>query len=648
MSYLNFDKGQLVNLEYSLDKEILRSNRAGSYTSTTLIGCNTRKYHGLLITPIKEFNNEKHVLLSSLDVSVVQRNSEFNLGIHRFQGGYYEPNGHKYIRDIEIEKIPKITYRVGDVILSMERILIEEEQQVIIKYTLEDAHSPTVLRLRPFLAFRGIHNLSKANLYVNRRYINIGNGIKIRLYEGYPYLHMQLNKKCDFIPVPDWYYNIEYIKEKSRGYEYLEDLYVPGYFEVQVKKGESILFSGSLFAENTRFMKKHFKDELAKRNTRFDFLSFLKNASEQFIFKKGNDTDIIAGFPWYGSITRQSFIALPGLVDATGNAELYPKVLKTYCKYLKDGLFPGSIENKSPVYNSTDTPLWFIWALQQLYKTSGNGKSVWKEYGKPIKSILNSYKKGLSFNNKMLANALIYAGKEGVALTWMDSYSNGLPVVQRKGMAVEINALWYNAVVFATELAEQANDHHFLMEWEGITEKIKDSFLESFWKEEAGYLADYIDGDYIDMSVRPNMVIATALDFSPLKREQKKHILSVCRNQLLTPRGLRTLSPENPKYKGVIEGNQEEREKCAHQGAVYPWLIRFFVEGYLKVHSRGGVHFIKKLMESFEDELSEHCIGTLSEAYNGNPPHRAKGAVSQAWNVASVVSAYKMVQEYEN
>jgi len=647
MSYLKFDKAQLVNLEYSTSREILRSNRAGSYMSTTLSGCNTRKYHGLLVAPIKKFGDEKHVLLSSLDATVIQRDAEFNLGIHLYQGGYYEPNGHKYIREICFEKMPKITYRIGGVVLSMERVLVEKEQQAIVKYTLEEAHLPTVLRLRPFLAFRYIHNLSKANLFVNQKYTPVRNGIKIRLYDGYPYLSLQLNKKCEFIPVPDWFYNIEYIKEKNRGYEHLEDLYVPGYFEVPVKKGESILFSASTAPVNTLTFKRKFTYEMKKRGWRDNFSGFMKNAAEQFILKNDGDVDIIAGFPWYGSITRQAFIALPGIAEVTGNQALMWDVLRTYRKHLKKGLFPQSIQAKNPVYESTDSPLWFFWAIQKLYKKEGNGKSIWNEFGRALKSILSTYRKGLSFNNKMLNNGLIYAGNETKALTWMDSSVNGKPVVHRKGLAVEINALWYNAVCVAIELAEQANDHIFLTDWEGIHDKIKESFLNTFWNNEAGYLADFVDGSYADMSVRPNMIIATALDYSPLSKQQKKAVLSICRDQLLTPRGLRTLSPDHPKYKGAVEGNPTERELAVHQGAVYPWLFRFFVEGYIKVHGRGGLPFVKKLTEAFEEELNEHCIGTLSEMYNGNPPHKAKGAISQAWNVASVAEAFKMAHDLE-
>ena len=648
MSYLKFDKEQLVNLEYSLNKEILRSNRAGTYTSTTLNGCNTRKYHGLLVTPIKEFGGEKHVLLSTLDPTVVQHGSAFNLGIHRYKGGHYEPKGHKYIRDIEFEKVPVITYRVGGVVLSIERLLVEQAQQLLIKYTLKEAHSPTILQLRPFLAFRGIHNLSKANLFLNRKFIPVKNGIKLSLYDGYPFLHMQLGKRCEFVPVPDWYYNVEYIKEMERGYEYLEDLYVPGYFEFSIKKGESVIFSASTEETDSKVLSNLFSEELGKREDRNSIQGFLKNASEQFILKKDHETDIIAGFPWYGSFTRQALIALPGLAASLEDDNLFGNVLRTYLKYFKDGLLPKSIEEVNPSYDSTDLPLWFFWALQKWYLKSGRGKELWKEFGPAMKSMLARIRNGLSFNNKMLGNGLVYAGKEKTALTWMDSSVDGIPVVQRKGLVVEINALWYNTVCFATELAEKANDHFFLTEWEGLREKIRDSFQKTFWNEDAGYLADYVDDGYTDMVVRPSMVIATALVYSPLTRAQKKSVLSICRDQLLTPRGLRTLSPDNPKYKGVVEGNPAERELAVHQGAVGPWLISFFVDGYLKVHQRGGVPFVKKVVEGFEEALNEHGIGTLSEIYDGNPPHAGRGAISQAWSVASVAEAFKIIQKFEN
>ncbi|NOY96600.1 MAG: amylo-alpha-1,6-glucosidase [Chlorobi bacterium] len=647
MSYLKFDKGQLINLEYCLNKEILRTNRAGSYICTTLNDCNTRKYHGLLVSPIEEFNGEKHVLLSSLDATVIQHGAEFNLGVRRYQGGYYEPKGHKYIHDLEFGNIPKTTYRIGGLVLSRERLLVEQEQQVLIRYTLEEAHSPTTLRLKPFLAFRSIHQLSKANLFVQSKYETVEKGIKMRLYDGYPYLHMQFSKEAEFIPVPDWYYNIEYIKERNRGYECLEDLYVPGYFELPIKKGESIVFAASTKKVNPGSLKQRFTKELKKRVERDTFTGSLNNSARQFIKYSGNETDIVAGFPWYGSITRQTFIALPGLYRAFGNTDTYVSVLNTYKKHLREGRFPKSIEDEVPNYDTADAPLWFIWAIQQYKKQLKTEAPVWKQYGKAIKSILDGYKNNRSDKIKMQANGLIYNGGQGVALTWIDSSVDGVPVVQRDGLAVEINALWYNAVCFALEIASAANDKKFVNEWEGLPEKIAESFNATFWDGEKEYLADHVNEGYADWSVRPNMLLAAALDYSPISKEQQKAVLSIVKKQLLTPRGIRSLSPEHPNYKSVVEGNHHERELAIHQGAAHPWLLQFFVEGYLKIHKSGGLSYVKKLVESFKEEMTEHCIGTISEMYNGNPPHQAKGAISQAWSVASVLNACDKVESFE-
>ncbi|MFW6370176.1 MAG: glycogen debranching enzyme N-terminal domain-containing protein, partial [Bacteroidota bacterium] len=246
MSYINFNKSQLINLEYSLGKEILRSNRAGSYSSTTIIGCNTRKYHGLLVSPMPHLDDDRHVLLSSLDETIIQKDAEFNLGIHKYEGDNYTPKGHKYVRDFDLDNIPRTLYRVGNVQLTKESLLVEKEEQVLVKYTLLDAQTPVTMLFRPFLSFRNIHSLSHSNLHIHTKFRKVENGIKMRLYDGYPYLNMQFSKAVEFVPFPNWYYNIEYLREQERGYEYKEDLYVPGYFETTLKKGESIIFSASL------------------------------------------------------------------------------------------------------------------------------------------------------------------------------------------------------------------------------------------------------------------------------------------------------------------------------------------------------------------------------------------------------------------
>ncbi len=646
MNYLKFDKQQLINLEYSLSKEILRSNRAGAFANTTIIGCNTRKYHGLLICPVEQIGG-KHVLLSSLDVTIIQHGKEFNIGIHKYQGNIYEPGGHKYVRDFETETIPGTIIRVGGVVLSKERLLVENTEQILIRYTLLESHSETRLRFKPFLAFRNTHSLSKANMDANTKIEFITNGIKSKLYANYPYLHMQFSKNTEFIPVPDWYYNIEYAEEQARGYDYKEDLFVPGYFEMAIKNGESIVFSGSTVEVNPAGLKRKFTIEEKKRVPRNDFRNCLINAAQQFIVRKKERTEIIAGFPWFDSWGRDTFISLPGLTLSIDDPKTCKAVLDTQISMLKEGLFPNMGTENDLSYNSVDAPLWFSWAVQKYVEYIDDDISVWKRYGTALKSILKAYRDGTGFNIKMQKNGLVYAGEEGKALTWMDAIVDGKPVTQRKGYAVEINALWYNAVMFSLELAEKAKDEKFIESWKNIPEIIRESFLETFYCPEKSYLADYVDGEYKDLSVRPNQVFAVSLKYSPLNNEIKEQVLKRIKKELMTPRGLRTLSPKSPDYKGVYEGNQEQRDKAYHQGTVWPWLLGHFCEGYLKIYKERGVEFVSKLIEGFEEVICEHGISSISEIYDGNPPHKPKGAISQAWSVAEILRIMRLIEKYK-
>ncbi len=646
MSYLKFDKNELVNLEYSLQREYLRTNRSGAYSSSTLVGCNTRKYHGLLIVKLSDPVGGKHVLLSSLDETVIQHDSQFNLGIHKYPGDFYEPKGHKYIRNFEFDTIPKMTYRVGGVLLTKTMMLVEDENQVIVKYTLEDAHSPTILRFKPFLAFRNVHELSKVNMAANSKYIPVKNGIKIRLYEGYPELYMQFSKAVDFVPVPDWYLNIEYMKEQARGYDYQEDLLVPGYFEMSIKKGEEIFFSASTTEHAPKAFKSEYSVELKRHIPRNSFTNCLLNAAQQFIWVRKDGKDIIAGFPWYESIPRQTLSALPGLLLTQGKAEIYEEIIQANLKSLKNGLLPKYRGIPSD-YDAADAPLLVFAALQEL-KAFKNNDEIWSNYGSALKEILVNYRKGTHYNIHMQHDGLIYAKQDGVALTWMDAYIDGRPVTQRGGLNVEINAAWFNAVCFALELAEDSNDKNFTSEWKDLPSLIGESFLHTFWSDEQEYLADYVDGNHVDWSVRPNMIIATSFEYSPLLREQKKMIVSLVRDELLTPKGLRTLAPANPNYKGLFEDTPVDRAAAAHQGSVYPYLIHPFIKSYLDIHKAGGLHFVKELIKGFEVEMEMNCIGTLSEVYEGNPPYTAQGAISQAWNVGSILSTLKLIEKIED
>jgi predicted glycogen debranching enzyme len=648
MSYLNFDKSQLINLEYSLSKEILRSNRAGSYASTTIVGCNTRKYHGLLICPMEHLDGERYVLLSALDETIVQNKSEFNLGIHKYQGDNYIPKGHKYIRDFQADPVPKIVFRVGGVVIEKERMLVEKEQQFLIRYNILEADHLTKIRFRPFLAFRNIHSLSKSNTYANSRVKFIANGIKSRLYEGFPYLHMQFSKKVEFIHNPDWYYNIEYLEEQKRGYPFKEDLFVPGYFEMNIIKGEVLIFSASATLANPDTLKRKFASEIDKRIPRNDFKNCLINSAQQFVVKREKKTEIIAGYHWFGSWGRDTFIALPGLTLSIGDTKTCKAVLDTMVTKLANGLFPNTESNDEAAYNSVDAPLWFFWAVQQYARHTNSHASVWETYGKPMRSILEAYSKGTLFDIKMQESGLIYAGVKGHALTWMDAVVNGKPVTPRMGAPVEINALWYNALMFSLELARKAGDKKFVAKWDKLPALVKESFIQQFWDSSKGYLADCVDKDTKDWSIRPNQVIATSLEYSPLDNEMKTSVLNMVEKCLLTPRGLRTLSPKNKNYKGIYEGNQEQRDLAYHQGTVWPWLLEHFCEGYLNLYKECGLEKIKKIVRDFEPDMNEHGIGTISEIYDGDPPHYPKGAISQAWSVAALLRILNKLENFSS
>ncbi len=645
MSYLKFEKNELVNLEYSLSRELIRSNRAGSYAATTIIGCNTRKYHGLLVCPLDEMDGEHHVLLSTLDATVVQHNKEFNLGIHKYEGDHYVPKGHKYVREFDTVKASYLVYRVGGVILSKEVMLVSKEEQVLVKYTLLDAHSDTLLRLQPFLAFRNYHALSKSNLYANTRYTELDNGIMSKLYEGYPGLYMQCSKPVEFVSVPDWYFNVEYLEEQKRGYEYKEDLYVPGYFEMPIKKGESIVFSASTSKVASGGLKKKFTSELNQRISKDSLEECLLNAAQQFIVRKKASTEIKAGFPWFGTWGRDTFMALPGLTLTTGDLSTALEVIDSMVARMKHGLFPNTAIKGKPAFNSSDAPLWFIRALQ-LYAKYDPEFDIWKKYGLAIKEVLETYRHGTSGIIHMLDNGLIHGEDGENPLTWMDAIVDGRLVTPRPGLVVEVNALWYNAVCQALQWSEK-KDKTFFKSWSHLPELIRESFVDQFWNQERGYLADYVFGECRDFSVRPSQVIAVSVEHSPLTSDMKKSILDVVQGELLTPRGLRSLSPKNEAYKGIYEGNQEKRDRAYHQGTVWPWFLEHYALGVLEVHKKTGLSQLKKIFDGFEEEMSKRGIGSISEIYDGNPPHYAKGAISQATGVAALLRISEMIEGCE-
>ncbi len=644
MSYLRFDKTLMVNLEESLPREILRTNKSGAYHCTTIVDCNTRKYHGLLVIPVPELDDENHVLLSSLDETVVQHGAEFNLGLHKYQGNNFSPNGHKYVREFDCEKVPVTTYRVGGVILTKEKVFVHYENRILIRYTLLDAHSATKLRLRPFLAFRSVRSYTHQNNQANREYTETENGIKTCMYPGYPELYMQLNKKNDFHFIPDWYRGIEYPKEQERGYDFNEDLYVPGYFEVDIKKGESVVFSAGISEFSTRKLKRTFEYEVADRTPRDSFYHCLKNSAHQFHNKQGDFHYILAGYPWFKCRARDMFVSLPGLTLAVDEREEFENVMMTAEKAIHNYINNSPLECRIYEMNDPDVLLWAVWALQQYAKDTTRDQCRSK-YGELLKEIIEFIRLRRHDNLFLHENGLLYTNGLDKAVTWMNSTTEGRPVIARTGYIVEVNALWYNALCFVADIFRDGDYATFAKALDKQAEATAQSFINVF-RNEYGYLLDYVDGNMMDWSVRPNMIFTVAFDYSPLDRLQKKQVLDIVTKELLTPKGLRSLSPKSGGYNPNYVGTQRERDLAYHQGTAWPWLMGFYMEAYLRIYKMSGLSFVERQLIGFEDEMTNHCVGSLPELFDGNPPFKGRGAVSFAMNVAEILRILKLLSKY--
>ncbi len=645
MSYLRFEKAVMTNLEESLRRELIRTNRSGAYSSSTLVDCNTRKYHGLLVVPVPELDDENHVLLSSLDCTVIQHGAEFNLGLHKYQGNNFSPKGHKYIREFDASKVPTTTYRVGGVILKKEVIFQHYEDRILIRYTLEDAHSATTLRFRPFLAFRSVRQFTHENMVASREYTEIDGGIKTCMYQGYPELFMQFSKKNQFVFQPDWYRGIEYPKEQERGYASNEDLYVPGYFEMPIKKGESIVFSGSTSQIKTSKLKSLFQEEVDERVPRDNFYHCLVTAAHQFHNRETNDDRyLLAGYPWFKARARDTFIALPGLTLAIDEQDYFELVMQTAERGLREFMKGEPLSVKIYEMDKPDVPLWAIWAIQQYGKYAGRDK-CFEKYGQLVKDIVMYIEDGKHPNLRLDDNGLLYSNGRDHAVTWMNSTANGRPVVPRSGYIVEFNALWYNALKFCASMAVDQNDQESADHLESMALKTKQSFVDTFVNE-YGYLLDYVDGNMMDWSVRPNMIFAVALDYSPLTQQQMKSVLDICTRELLTPKGLRSLSPKSGGYNPMYVGPQTQRDYAYHQGTAWPWLGGFYMEACLKLYKRTRLSFVERQMVGYEDEIDYHAIGTISELFDGNPPFHGRGAMSFAMNVAEILRTMKLLEKY--
>jgi predicted glycogen debranching enzyme len=645
MSYLKFDRELMTNLEYSLYRNILRTNRKGAYQNTSISGCNTTKYQGLLVMPVPYLDDENHVILSSVDETIIQHGAEFNLGIHKYSGDNYSPKGHKYIREFDCDGIPKTIYRVGGVILSKEAMFSSKENRLMIRYTLLDAHSPTTIRFKPFLAFRNASQLTRENDQVDRSYREVENGISTCMYFGYPELFMQFTKKPEFIYHPDWYRGIEYLQDQQNGDTYSEDLYVPGHFEMPIEKGEELILSASDILVDTSKLTEEFNFELQKRTPRSSFYNCLKNSSHQFYYIPQNDQQyLLAGYPWFRVRARDQFISLPGATISVGRMGDFEKIMNSSIPHLMNFMNGKTEKCIIQQISDPDVLLWVVWSLQQYYKES---QEIFKaKYSNFLFSILDyilaNKHPNLTVNDE---TGLVSTNGRDVAVSWMNSSLNGKPVIPRSGYLVEFNALWYNALRFGQEIAELLGDQSKVAQYGEKAYLVQRKFVITFLND-AGYLYDYVDGYYKDPNVRPNMIFAISLDYSPLERSQKKTVIDFVTKELLSHCGIRTLSPKSGNFKAHYSGSIEEKEYAYFNGMAFPWLFGPYIEAYLKVFNRSGLSLADRIMVDMEAEMQNDCIGSISEMYDSNPPFIGRGGFSFAMSVCELLRAQQIMKKY--
>ena len=641
MALLKFNKAELVNLSYSLKREIIFANKTGAYVNTSIVGCNTRRYHGLLSVTLDRFGGDKFLLLSSVDETFVVDGKQFHLGIHNY-GNIYEPRGHKYVVDFESDPVPAIVYKVGEIIFRKSLLLVPGKDQTLIKYELVSSPSDVELQLKPYLAFRNIHSLTFSNDSADTGYTTVDGGVSYRMYPAFPDLVLQLSRKAGYSHRPSWYYGITYSDEYRRGFDCREDLFVPGIFSLKLKAGASVVLSASLHEEKASALAKFFETTLAK-------IPAINSAREQlalwadlFICNHNGRKKITAGFSWmYTGLLRETLFALPGLtLYANGGKAEFEEVL--------DNLIADEQERLMRRTTQVEAPLYLASVLQAYIDFGADPEKVWKKYGVIVRGIIESYRPGVRREVAMHPNGLLWAQADGTALSWMNAYINGNPVTERPGYQVETNAFWYNSICFAVEMESRFNGNNaFVREWTAVRDLIKANFQKTFWNEDRGILADYVDGSGQNLQMRPNQLFAIWVKNSPVDEELHRQIFRAVASELETGRGIRTLSPRDPAYKGVYEGSQIDRDLAYHQGCTRPWLLQFYVDLGFRLNGESFLNKAELLCEGFYQDLGKHGVGAFSELYDGDPPQEPHGAIASALSTAALLAVDYIMDKYK-
>lgn len=637
------------DLQAAAGREWLETNGLGGFASSTIAGINTRRYHGLLVAAINP-PTERMVLLSKLEETLILNDELFELSANNYPGAVH-PQGYRYLTGFRLDPFPVFNYSLGKVQLTKTIAMVHGENTTVIKYELEGSRKDTEARLeiRPLIAVRDYHSLTHQNGSLNPDYSIVDGCIRLQPYAGLPELYLAHN--ADIVsPTGYWYLNFLYSQEQARGLDFEEDLFQPLLLNIPLSLSKPACLIASTSHQDSAQA-----DALLARETRrrqqlfsvasgdFDLVSDLLRAADQFICSRGEGQTIIAGYHWFTDWGRDTMISLPGLSLATGRPEIARSIILEFAKYVDQGMLPNRFPDRGeePEYNTVDATLWYFEAVRAYLQHTGDYGLVKGDFYCLLKDIIDWHVKGTRYGIKVDTDGMLNSGAEGVQLTWMDARVGDWVVTPRRGKPVEIQALWYNALRTMEGLATKCDDAVGKARYSSMAANARTSFNKRFWNEAAGCLFDVIEGEGADASIRPNQVLAISLVHSVLDSKRAKKVLQVVERELLTPVGLRSLAPSDPKYVGRYRGGPLERDGSYHQGTVWAWMTGPFISAYVKTYGRNEKtqRQVCAWLSGFQNHLREAGVGQISEIFDGDPPHTPNGCIAQAWSVAELLRA---------
>jgi predicted glycogen debranching enzyme len=650
---IQFEKDICNNLDSALSREWLETNGLGGFASSTIVGLNTRRYHGLLVAATKPPVG-RLVLLSKLEETLVVDGRAFDLSANRYPGVVH-PQGFRYLKKFRLDPFPVFTYEVEGIEIEKRVFMVHGDNTAVVQYEVKagrsaDGPKECRLEIRPLIAFRDYHSTTHENGAINPGVEQYPWLASVTPYSGLPTLHVAHNAS-ELHVTGDWYRRLEYEAERERGLDFTEDLFNPFSlkFDLLLTPQCSLIASTQrhpIACVNGLRESEIRRRREAERSAPIDdgFAQNLAAAADQFIVARGNQKTVIAGYHWFSDWGRDTMIALPGLTLPTGKHDIARSILRTFARHVNQGMLPNRFpdEGETPEYNTVDATLWFFEAARQYLNYTGDLEFLRSELYEVFAGIISWHLRGTRYGIKVDDDGLLSSGEHGVQLTWMDAKVNDWVVTPRHGKPVEIQALWYNALCIMEDLARRFCDEADWASYRKLAADARSSFNRLFWNEHAGCLYDVVNGAIPDSSIRPNQIIAVSLTHSMLSPERAIAVVEKVKEVLLTPYGLRTLAPEDPQYRGRYSGGPLERDGAYHQGTVWPWLMGPFITAYVKVN--GGSDAARKQasgwLTSLRAHLAEAGLGQISEIFDGDAPHRPCGCVAQAWSVGEILRAY--------